>query len=78
MTVGVEMADQGKPKLKILRRHQLTARTGLSISTCYDKLNENSPRYDPTFPKPIKLGPKAVGWVESEVEAWLERLMASR
>ena len=26
---------------------------------------------DPTFPKPIKIGAKAIGWIESEIEAWL-------
>lgn len=25
------------------------------------------------FPKPIKIGPRASGWLESEVEAWLEQ-----
>ena len=26
---------------------------------------------DPTFPKPVSVGARAVGWVEAEVEAWL-------
>lgn len=31
------------------------------------------------FPKPIKLGPRASGWLESEINAWLaERVAASR
>ena len=25
---------------------------------------------DPTFPKPIKLGPNTSAWLRSEVEAW--------
>lgn len=31
------------------------------------------------FPKPIKLGPRASGWLESEINAWLtERIADSR
>jgi len=62
---------------RIIRRKQLEARLGLSRSTIYGKLinNPNRPNeYDPTFPKPIRLGgdnSRAVGWLESEVDAWL-------
>jgi prophage regulatory protein len=57
--------------LKILRRKQLEERTGLARSTIYDKLASSSPRFDPTFPRPVQLGPNAVGWVEAEIDAWL-------
>ena len=31
------------------------------------------------FPKPIKLGPRASGWLESEINAWIEeRITESR
>jgi prophage regulatory protein len=31
------------------------------------------------FPKPIKLGEKASGWLESDVDAWIDsRVAASR
>lgn len=31
------------------------------------------------FPKPIKLGPRASGWLESEINAWLaDRVAQSR
>ncbi len=69
------MAEQLKTALRILRRKQLEDRTGLSRSTIYARLNPKSPSYDPTFPKPIELGHgmqnPPVGWVESEVEAYL-------
>lgn len=55
----------------ILRMPEVTARTGLSKSTIYDKLDPKSPRFDPTFPQRRKLGTSAVGWVQSEIEAWL-------
>lgn len=73
------MTEISSPSPVILRRKQLEARTGLSRSTIYDKLNPLSPRHDPTFPTQISLGPDAVGWIESEVTAWIEsRIRASR
>ena len=59
--------------LAILRRRQVEARTGLSRSTIYQRVSEG------TFPKPICLGARAVGWIESEIDTWLhERVAASR
>ena len=68
------MVAQIQTALTILRRKQVEARTGLSRSTIYAKLRRNIKRpgdYDPTFPKPVSVGAKAVGWIESEVQAWL-------
>ncbi len=66
--------------LIILRRRDLELRVKLSRSTIYDKINPASPRYDASFPKPIRLGNgAAVGWIESEVENWLQsQIDASR
>ena len=57
--------------IKVLRVKDVTAKTGLARSTIYDRLSNSSPRYDNTFPKPLKIGKSAVGWFEHEVEAWL-------
>lgn len=68
------MTAQIQNALTILRRKQVEARTGLSRSTIYAKLRRNPKRpsdYDPTFPKPVAVGAKAVGWIEAEIEAWL-------
>lgn len=68
------MSAQEKKALTIIRRRQVEARTGLSRSAIYSRLKPNPKRpgdYDPTFPKPVQLGAKSVGWVESEVEDWL-------
>lgn len=70
----MNMAEKPRAALTILRRTQVEARTGLSRSTIYSRLKPNPKRpgdFDPTFPKPVQLGAKSVGWVESEVEAWL-------
>lgn len=68
------MAAQIQSALTILRRKQVEARTGLSRSTIYAKLRHNPKRpgdFDPSFPKPISVGAKAVGWIEAEIDAWL-------
>ncbi len=49
----------------ILRLPVVKARTGLSRSTIYLRISEG------TFPNPVKLGARAVGWLEHEIEAWL-------
>lgn len=59
------MVAQLHNALTIIRRKQVEARTGLSRSTIYHRVSEG------TFPKPVNLGARAVGWLESEIEAWL-------
>ena len=68
------MVAQQQTAITILRRKQVEARTGLSRSTIYAKMRRNPKRpsdYDPTFPKPVSVGAKAVGWIEAEIDAWL-------
>ena len=76
------MAAQIQSALTILRRKQVEARTGLSRSSIYAKLRRNPKRpteFDPDFPRPIALGPKAVGWIEAEISEWLNaQLQKSR
>lgn len=48
---------------KFLKLPEIQIRTGKSRSAIYQGVN------DGTFPKPIKLGPRAVGWIEAEIEA---------
>ncbi|AHK79089.1 AlpA family transcriptional regulator [Ectothiorhodospira haloalkaliphila] len=57
----------------ILRLPDVKARTGLSRSTIYLRVSQG------VFPKPISLGGRAVGWVEEDVDQWLQqRIDASR
>jgi len=51
----------------ILRLPAVKARTGLSRSTIYLRVSKG------TFPKPISLGSRAVGWIEDEVNDWLNQ-----
>lgn len=57
--------------VQILRILAMTKRLGVGKSTIYDWLNDKSPRFDPTFPRPIRLGKSSVGWLESELDKWL-------
>ena len=57
----------------ILRLPTVKTRTGLSRSTIYLRIAEGS------FPAPVSLGGRAVGWIEAEVNDWLaKRIEASR
>ncbi len=51
----------------ILRLPAVKTRTGLSRSTIYLRISEN------IFPRPISLGGRAVGWIEAEIDEWLEQ-----
>lgn len=50
----------------ILRLPQVKNLTGLARSTIYLRISEG------TFPKPISLGIRAVGWIESDVSDWIQ------
>lgn len=53
----------------ILRLPEVQSRTGLSRSTIYEKLSQTPP----AFPAPISLGKRAIGFVESEVNDWIQK-----
>lgn len=57
---------------KILRIRQLLEVTGISRSGVYDRLNPKSPRHDASFPVPVRLGPRMIGFVVEDVDAWLK------
>ncbi|WP_259741263.1 AlpA family transcriptional regulator [Pseudomonas fluorescens] len=66
------MNTQPKKTMQILRMAEVTRRVGLSKSTIYDRINPKSTRYDDTFPKPIKIGLSAIGWLEEHINSWIE------
>ena len=63
---------------RMLPLKQVIHYTGLSSTTIYDMLDKRSSRYDPTFPRQVKLSKGRVAWVESEITQWLESKMADR
>ncbi len=52
---------------KILRLPEVKSQTGLSRSTIYLRIAEKR------FPKPIALGGRAVGWIETEIQSWIDQ-----
>jgi prophage regulatory protein len=52
----------------VLRRAEVERRVGLSRSRIYARMAAGD------FPPPIQLGSgRAVGWLESDINAWLDR-----
>lgn len=60
------------PVARIIRMRALTERVGLSKSEIYRRIKDGS------FVKPISLGPRAVGWLESDVDAYIDSLTRTR
>ena len=59
-------------ELMLIRIRHLMELTKLSRATIYNKMNINSPYYDPAFPTSIRIGVSAVAWRLCEVQAWIE------
>lgn len=51
--------------MRLVRLKEVIDCTGLGRSTIYKYVA------DGTFPKPVSLGDRCVGWVESEVHDWI-------
>jgi len=54
---------------KLLRLSAVKELTGLSRSAIYS---------DPDFPKAVKIGARAVAWVEDEIREWIQVRIAAR
>ena len=57
---------------RLIRLRDVEAKTGLKHSTIYQQIAEGE------FPRQVPLGPKAVAWLEAEIDAWIERRLAKR
>ncbi len=51
--------------MRIFRLKEVVGSTGLARSTIYKYIAEGA------FPKPVSLGDRCVGWVDSEVHDWI-------
>ena len=56
----------------ILRIWQVTEIIGLSRSTIYNLINSDGRYYCASFPKPRKISARSIGWLSSEIYAWLD------
>lgn len=57
---------------KIYRLPQVISLTGLSRSSIYLRISKEE------FPRPVKLGRRAVGWPEDTIIAWQSRMMEAQ
>lgn len=55
---------------KIIRLPEVMKTTGLARSTIYKKITEK------TFPNQIPLGAKSVGWLETDIQNWIQEQIA--
>jgi len=60
------------PSRQMLRINEVAKRAGVCRATIY-----NWSKYA-GFPKQVRLGPKIVGWVAFEVDAWLDERINAR
>ena len=54
------------PGARIIRLPEVERRTGRGRSSIYRDVKAG------LFPKPRKIGQRAIGWLESEIGAWIE------
>jgi prophage regulatory protein len=57
--------DQGRQQ-RILRLPEVKAKTGFGRSTIYSLMASGE------FPRSIRIGARAVGWLESDIDQWIE------
>ena len=58
--------------MRVLKLKDVLSITGLGKTSLYKLINLSE------FPKPISLGLRAVGWLESEIEAWIQDKINAR
>ena len=63
--------EQANTSPRFIRMKEVTRKTGLAKSSIYDRINAK------TFPQPIRIGDRAVAFVESEVDAWMADILAA-
>ena len=64
------MVENFSSGLRILRLRQVQEQCGLSRSTIYARVVQG------TFPAPIHLGGRTTGWIEGDVQDWLQEQVA--
>ena len=59
-------------KTYFLRLPELIERIGYRRTAIYEKIEEGS------FPRPVQLGPRAIAWVEEEIQEWMNERISER
>ena len=73
-TVCYGVAEQDR----ILRKKEVAEIFGVARSTLDDWLNPKSKRYKADFPKRIEMGVNSIGFLSSEVNAYLSKIVQAR
>lgn len=63
---------------RILRKKEVARIFSIARSTLDDWLRPDSPRYKPDFPQRIQVGTNSIGFLESEIRAYLTKLSQVR
>jgi prophage regulatory protein len=58
--------------MRIMRLTEVIQTTGLARSSIYSRMTEGS------FPRPVPLGARSVGWVSEEIQDWVESRIQER
>lgn len=58
--------------MKIIRLNEVKESTGLGRASIYAYMAEDR------FPKPVPIGDRAVGWIDSEIQSWIEEKIELR
>lgn len=70
MTAQPQPTENTRPQIdRMLRRKEVEAITGRGRSAIYEGIAAG------TFPKPVKIGARAVAWPESVIREWIAERM---
>ncbi|HAF2413295.1 TPA: AlpA family phage regulatory protein [Salmonella enterica] len=65
-------AEVSATERRILRRPEVEAKTGFKRAHIYNLMQEGK------FPKPVRLGVRAVGWDSYEIDEWIAERLQKR
>ena len=72
MKINTDKIKETTPNQRIIRLHEVMRITGLSRSSIYAMMDIDE------FPIQVPLGLRAVGWLESEIQAWVDKCVGLR
>ncbi|QFH50599.1 helix-turn-helix transcriptional regulator [Leclercia adecarboxylata] len=56
-------------KEKLIRMHEVLKRTGFCRAWIYQHIHQKR------FPEPVKIGERAIAFIESEIDEWIESVI---
>ena len=63
---------QDEQALKVLRLPEVVKRLGISRTGIYDRIRENN------FPRSVQVGKRSIGFIESEINDYIKKMMSNR